>query len=150
MRSGRSELPGKSPKLKEQELNIGTTKAGLAKICFCGGSVPWFVACGFGSVFTASIFFRCRGRQPLSWAACTSAGGQEGLRVSEADTPAFQMLPASLPACKPGLQGGWSRWLPARRRNKSSGRVGEREKHKMGPLSWALFVLIFHPSSFQA
>lgn len=50
----------KSPKLREHELNIGTTKAGLAKICFCDGSMPWFVACCSGSVFKASIFSRCR------------------------------------------------------------------------------------------
>lgn len=62
----RSEVSGKSPKWREEELNMGTTKAGPTMICFWDGSVPWFVACYLGSVFKTSAFFQCRGSRRLS------------------------------------------------------------------------------------
>lgn len=62
MHLGRNGIFGKSLKLREQELNIGTTKAGLAKICFCDGSMPWFVARCFGC-FQSIYFLQVQGRR---------------------------------------------------------------------------------------
>lgn len=80
----RSERCGKSPQLREQALNRGSTKAGLAKICFHGDSVPWFVACGL-RLFSQQLFSFGAGEGSLSPGFLTTSARDR--RGSESERP---------------------------------------------------------------
>lgn len=120
----RSVRCGKSPQLREQALNTGSTKAGLAKICFHGDSVPWFVARGL-QLFSQQLFSFGAGEGSLSPRFLTTSARDR--RGSESPRPTTRPYYTSLGrgagrkqrASRESLWGEWE--LRASRESSRSG-----------------------------